>query len=66
MYTILSTCSASKITSLIDLENIASDGAAAVDDLIKMCDQLKVLGSKTKQNVASLTALKTIKMYLKS
>lgn len=63
---ILSTCSARKRTSLTGLDNIATDGAAAVDDLIKMCDQLKGLGSKTNTVASFTTALKSLKMYLKS
>lgn len=66
LYKILSTCSASKRTSLTGLDNIATDGAAAVDDLIKMCDQLKRLGSEINTVASLTTALKSLKMYLKS
>uniref|UniRef100_A0A8W8NIJ4 C2H2-type domain-containing protein n=1 Tax=Magallana gigas TaxID=29159 RepID=A0A8W8NIJ4_MAGGI len=66
LYKILSTCSASKRTNLTGLDNIATDGAAAVDDLIKMCDQLKGLGSETNTVANLTTALKSLKMYLKS
>ncbi|XP_061181194.1 uncharacterized protein LOC133189818 [Saccostrea echinata] len=66
LYKIMSTCSASKRTSLCGLDNIATDGAAAIDDLIHMCEHLKELGSEI-NTVTSLTSdLKNLKMYLKS
>jgi hypothetical protein len=66
LYKILSTCSASKRTSLAGLDNISTDGAAAVDELMKMCEQLKRLGSETRTIDNLTSALRTLKMYLKS
>ncbi|VDI74407.1 Hypothetical predicted protein, partial [Mytilus galloprovincialis] len=66
LFKILTTCSAAKRSNLCGLDNITTDGTFAIENLIRMTETLRELGSNNTVLSSLKTALANFKLYLKT